>query len=127
MQVPFDQLGNLIRHPHRYPHPEEIVWGGADPFEAYLRLHNVRAAQGYGKYVLWQEVHGHRVFPMDSERAFAVVKNTVMDHGTVLADRPPTWEFTKAHARGGDAYGIKLVRKRFLDQEGGADQDPEGE
>ncbi|MEU6778595.1 hypothetical protein ABZ912_05285 [Nonomuraea angiospora] len=124
MQVPFDPDGSLIRHPHRYPNADEIVWEDAKPFQAWLILHDVSAAQGYGKYVIWREAHGIRRFPMDSERAFAVVKNTVMDNGAILADEPPTWTFTKAHARGGEAYGIALVRKRFLDQEGG-DTDPE--
>ncbi|MEV6154952.1 hypothetical protein AB0L53_31885 [Nonomuraea sp. NPDC052129] len=124
MQVPFDPSGSLIRHPHRYPSPDEIDWQDAKPFQARLILTDVRNAQGYGKYVIWAEAHGIRRFPMDTEHAFAVVKNTLMDHGAIITDTNPEWTFTKTHARGGDAYGIKLVRKRFLDQEGG-DTEPE--
>ncbi|TMR99547.1 hypothetical protein [Nonomuraea basaltis] len=119
MQVPIDPSGSLIRHPHRYPSPDDIVWEDAEPFEARLILADVRNAQGYGKYVIWQEAHGIRRFPMDTEHAFAVVKNMLIDHGAIITDTDPEWTFTKAHARGGDAYGIKLVRKRFLDQEDG--------
>ncbi|MEV0313563.1 hypothetical protein [Nonomuraea fuscirosea] len=117
MQVPFDLGGNLIRHPHHFKQPDEIDWQEAKPFEAYLILADVTHAQGYGKYVIWKEAHGARRFPMDTEHAFAVVKHALMDHGAIIADQPPTWAYTKAHARRGEAYGIKLVRKRFLDQE----------
>src|SRR5690606_39774852 len=96
MQVPFDENGSLIRHPHRYPNADEIVWEDAKPFQAHLILHDVRNAQGYGKYVIWREAHGIRRFPMDTEHAFVVVKHTLMDHGSVIAKTTPTWTFTKA-------------------------------
>jgi len=90
MQVPFDENGSLIRHPHRYPNADEIVWEDAKPFQAHLILHDVRNAQGYGKYVIWREAHGIRRFPMDTEHAFVVVKHTLMDHGSVIAKTTPT-------------------------------------
>ncbi|GAB2918342.1 hypothetical protein ACFMQL_20335 [Nonomuraea fastidiosa] len=118
MLVPLDHDGSLIRHPHRYPNPDEIVWEEAKPFRAFLVLQDTTTAQGYGKYVTWRELHGVRRWPMDTEPAFAAIKHLLIDHGVIVADQPPLWTFTKSPARGGEAYGIKLVRRRFLEQEG---------